>query len=130
MSTSGTSISACWVRFQPMTFIPMPLPMRATSRPMPPSPITPKRLAKKLHAFMRCPDPAAHLSIHAREIAGTGPQQRNRMLGDRGVSVTLDDVHLDATLIQLADIHVAGRPGAEEDDVLELGHCATSGVGM
>ena len=54
----------------------------------------PQRLAKKLHSFMRCPDSATHLSIHACEIAGTGPQQRNRMLGNRGVSVTLNDVNL------------------------------------
>ena len=92
-----------------------------------------QRFAEELHAFVRCPYAAAHLAIHAREIARAGPQQRDGVLGDRGVTVALDDVHLDAALIELTDIHVARRPGAEENDVLEfraLRHQRRRHVGM
>src|SRR4249920_2692293 len=81
----------------------------------------PQGLAKKLYAFVRCPDPAAYFAIHARQIACARPEQCNAVLGDRSVTVALDDVDLDAALGEFADIHVAGRPGTKENDVLELG---------
>src|SRR5262249_24552966 len=80
----------------------------------------PQDFAKKLHAFMWRPDTATDLAIHAREIARARPEQRNGVLGDRGVTVTLDDVDPDAARVEFADVHVAGRPGAKETDVLEL----------
>jgi hypothetical protein len=43
------------------------------------------------------------------------------MFGDRRVAVALDDVHGDAVLGQLVRMHVAARPGAEKDDVLQTG---------
>ena len=79
-----------------------------------------ERLAEQLHAFVRRPGAAAHLAVHARDVARRGEHQRDRVLGDRGVAIALDGVHGDAALFQLGDVHVARRAGAEEHDVLEL----------
>ena len=68
-----------------------------------------QRLAEKLHAFVRRPDAGAHLAVHARDVAAGRDHQRDRMLGHRGVAIALDDVHLDAAVLQFADIHVARR---------------------
>ncbi len=92
-----------------------------------------ERLAEELHALMRRPGAGAHLAVHAGDVARGGNHQRDRMLGHRGVAVTLDDVHLDAAAFELADIHVARGPGAEEYDVLEfraLRHQLGRHVGM
>ncbi len=43
------------------------------------------------------------------------------MLGDGRVAIALDDMHGDAKLVELGDVHVARRPGAEKDDVAEIG---------
>src|SRR5262249_61786126 len=69
---------------------------------------------------MRRPNAAAHLSIHAREVARACPQQRDAMLGHCRVAVTFDDMHLAAMVIQFADIHIACRPRAEKNYVFEL----------
>jgi len=42
------------------------------------------------------------------------------VLGDRGITVALDDVHLDATFVEFGDVHVARRSRAQENDVLEF----------
>src|SRR5262245_13437126 len=80
----------------------------------------PKRFAEKLHPFVWRPDAAAHLAIHAREVARTGPEQRDAMLGHRRIAITLDDVNLDATLIELPHVHVACGSCAEENNMVEL----------
>ncbi len=43
------------------------------------------------------------------------------MLGDRGVAVTLDDMDLDVARRHVGEAHIARRPGAEKNDVLERG---------
>ena len=94
--------------------------MRATSRPMPPSPDHAQGFAQQLHAFMRRPYAAAHFAVHSRDIAGARPHQGDGVLGDRSITVTFDDMHLDAAFIEFVDIHVTRRPCAQENDVLEL----------
>ena len=78
-----------------------------------------QRLALELRAFLRRPDAGAHLAVHARHVARCGEQQRDRVLGHRGVAISLDGVHGDAVALEFVDIHVAGGTGAEEYDVLE-----------
>ncbi len=90
-------------------------------------------LAQQLHAFVRGPHAAAHLAVHARDVARGRHHQCNGMLGHRGIAVAFDDVHCDAARLQFADIHVARRTGAEEHDVLEfraLRHQRRRHVGM
>ena len=41
------------------------------------------------------------------------------MLGDRDIAVTLDGVDANAARLDLSDIHVTRRAGAEKDDVFE-----------
>src|SRR5580704_9659193 len=41
------------------------------------------------------------------------------MFGDRRIAVVADDVDLDAALGHIGETHVARRPSAEKDDVLE-----------
>ena len=78
-----------------------------------------QRLAVELHAFLRRPHARAHLAVHAGHVTRGGEHQCNRMLGHGGVAIALDGVHGDAAALKLIDIHVAGRAGAEEHDVLE-----------
>ena len=78
-----------------------------------------ERLAVKLHAFARRPGAGADLTIHARDVAARGQHQRDGVLGDRGVAVALDGVDANAARLELGDVHVARRAGAEKDDVLE-----------
>src|SRR5262245_5901748 len=77
-------------------------------------------LAEKLNSFMRCPNAATDLAIHARKIARASPQQRYCMLRHCRIAVALDDMHLDPTVIELSDIHVACRSCAQENDMFEL----------
>src|SRR6185312_11842233 len=76
-----------------------------------------QRLAEQLHALVRRPHAAPYLAIHAGDVARRRHHQCNGMLGDGGVAVALDDVHLGAAPFQLADIHVASGASAEENDV-------------
>src|SRR5689334_13876145 len=80
-----------------------------------------QRLAEQLHALVGRPYAGAHLTIHPREITRAGPQQRDGVLGDRGIAIAFDDVYLDAARIELAYIHVARRARSEKDDVPEFG---------
>ena len=92
-----------------------------------------QRLAVELHALLRRPDAGAHLAVHARDVARGGKHQRDRVLGHRDVAIALDGVHGDAARLELVDIHVARRAGAEEHDVLErlaLRHQLGRHVGM
>ena len=78
-----------------------------------------EHLSGELHAFERLPGAGAHRAVHARKAAAAGEHQRDRVLGDRGVAVALDGVHLDAQRVQRRHVHVARGAGAEEHDVLE-----------
>ncbi len=78
-----------------------------------------ERLADELHAFERLPGAGAHRAVHAREVAAAGEHQRDGVLGDRGVAVALDGVHLTPSAVQRRHVHVARGAGAEEHDVLE-----------
>ncbi len=119
MSTSGTPRSACFVRFQPITFMPMPWPMRATSRPMPPSPMTPSVLPRSCTPSSGSQRPPRMRRSHDRDVAGAGEHQRDGVLGDSGVAIAAEGVHGDAEFGERGDIHVARGPGAAEHDVLE-----------
>ena len=127
---AARSASVRGVRFQAITFMPMPLAMRATSAPMPPSPMMPSVLPSNCMPSQRLPGAGAYLAIHAREVAAAGKHQRDGVLGHRGVAVALDGVNRDAEVFELGDVHVARGAGAEKHDVLEGPHCRTRSVGM
>ena len=80
-----------------------------------------QRLAEELHALVRNPGAAAHLAIHARDIAARREQERNRVLGNRRIAVIPDGVDFDAARRHVGKTHVARRSGAEKDDMLERG---------
>ncbi len=52
-------------------------------------------------------------------LAAAGEHERDRVLGDGGVAITLDGMHLDAVPVQRRYVHVARRAGPEEHDMLE-----------
>ena len=57
-----------------------------------------ERLAEQLDTLLRRPLAAAHVAVHARNVACGRKHQRDRVLGDGRVAVALDDVDGDAAL--------------------------------
>src|SRR5690606_7583327 len=79
----------------------------------------PKRLAEKLHAFQRLPNAAPQVAVELCNLARIREHERERMLCDCCVAVAANGVNGVTELLQLGNIHIAGRAGAKKDIVLE-----------
>jgi hypothetical protein len=79
----------------------------------------PQRLAGELDAFDAQPSAAAHRAVHCRQASGRRPHQRDGAFGHCGVAIPPDDMKRDAVPGELFRVHIAARPGAEENDVPE-----------
>jgi hypothetical protein len=79
----------------------------------------PQRFAGELDALDTQPLTGAHPAIHSREAFGRSPHQPDGALAHGGVAIAFDDMDGDAALGELFRVHIAPRPGAEENDVLE-----------
>ena len=78
-----------------------------------------ERLAGQLHRVFAEPVAGAHLAVHPWDDPRRGPHQCDRGLRDRGIAITLDQMHGDAEFRELFGIHVAARAGAEKYDMLQ-----------
>lgn len=110
---SNPSMPCTWL-FHTSVFMPKPLAMRATVRPMPAESDQTELLAVQPDAVDAAPVAATHLRVKPADLSGELHDQGECVLGYGMVAVMHDVAHADATLARDGKIDVAGDAGAAE----------------